>query len=174
MVRFPAGCRQEYRTRTNELVSILRLPDPLCVHWPEEGGSVPLLIAIVTDGKNPRHSSTVEDHTVIVSDSELTLARLRREEVRPMPVLEVVYQLSLSEGSVQRILGIFGFEEEADTLEYDCLVCCDAARSEVLLPCRHCAVCTSCLRSLRDERCPLCRTIFTAHISLPGREEVTT
>lgn len=35
------------------------------------------------------------------------------------------------------------------------------------MPCRHCSVCHQCLRSLRDEKCPLCRSVFSSYVTFP-------
>lgn len=61
------------------------------------------------------------------------------------------------------IQGVFGFEYP----DRECMVCFDEPRSVVFFPCRHCCVCDGCLRSLREEKCPLCRVMFYAHVSLP-------
>lgn len=62
--------------------------------------------------------------------------------------------------------GVYGFE---DTENRDCMVCFDRPRNIVFFPCRHCCVCPTCLRSLREDKCPLCRVLFYAHVALPVR-----
>jgi len=101
---------------------------------------------------------------------EATLVGFRREErgaETPLLKPEVWHQLALGDECAHRELGIYGFEEGEE--ETDCMICYDRPRSVVLLPCRHCSVCSSCLRSLRDERCPLCRATFHAHIQISLR-----
>merc|ERR1712135_207673 len=46
-------------------------------------------------------------------------------------------------------------------------------KNVLLLPCRHCSFCHPCLRSLREEKCPLCRRAYAAYITLPIAREDT-
>merc|ERR1712232_142254 len=78
---------------------------------------------------------------------------------------EVIDQLVLGPDSPQRILGIFGFADEE--AEVGCQVCFESQKSVLLLPCRHCCICEGCLRSLPQERCPICRAVFTGFLLLP-------
>ncbi|KAH8741717.1 hypothetical protein FG386_001291 [Cryptosporidium ryanae] len=57
----------------------------------------------------------------------------------------------------------FGLEDD----EFDCLICMTNQKNAVLLPCKHCILCESCLRSLRQDKCPLCRTTFYGFVVLP-------
>ncbi|CAJ1413499.1 unnamed protein product [Effrenium voratum] len=98
---------------------------------------------------------------------QLTLVQARREESGLRS--EVLQQLVLSAGTLHRVQGVYGFEEEDGGVE--CMVCYDRRRSVIVLPCRHCSVCVSCLRALRDERCPLCRSTFSAYLLLPLLQE---
>merc|ERR1712217_393315 len=47
------------------------------------------------------------------------------------------------------------------------MICFSRLRNVLLLPCRHCSVCHPCLRSMRDEKCPLCRSAFSSYITFP-------
>merc|ERR1712232_1158057 len=47
------------------------------------------------------------------------------------------------------------------------MICYSRLKNVLLLPCRHCSVCHACLRSLRDEKCPLCRSAFSSYVTLP-------
>ncbi|CAE8679030.1 unnamed protein product, partial [Polarella glacialis] len=76
---------------------------------------------------------------------------------------EVVRQLCFGDQAYE-VSGVFGFEDET---EIDCMICYSRPKNVLLLPCRHCSVCHSCLRSLRDEKCPLCRSSFTSYLTLP-------
>ena len=81
--------------------------------------------------------------------------RFRRESTSGPVQCEVLRQLVASKDMFHQILGIYGFEE--GDRETECMVCYDRPRSVVVLPCRHCFVCPACLRSLREEKCPMCR-----------------
>ena len=48
----------------------------------------------------------------------------------------------------------------------DCSVCLSLPVSVVTLPCRHAAVCRSCLHKLVDRRCPVCRSPIQTHFEL--------
>lgn len=54
-------------------------------------------------------------------------------------------------------------DAERDDAESDaaCIVCCEAARDCVLLPCAHQVVCTLCASKLLGSKCPVCRTATT-------------
>uniref|UniRef100_A0A7S4SQ33 RING-type domain-containing protein n=1 Tax=Alexandrium monilatum TaxID=311494 RepID=A0A7S4SQ33_9DINO len=175
----PAGMGLAYRTPEDELLDPRRLDFELTPAWPspERLSMVPLLIA-VTARRRPRVNEDSSDgHT------QVTLVRFRRrsaaassrggpaEELGAQALdAEVLQQFALGgSAGARRVLGVFGFEDEEEAGEAECMVCYDQPRSVVLLPCRHCSVCPSCLRSLRDEQCPLCRSTFSAYLLLPLR-----
>jgi len=81
----------------------------------------------------------------------------------PLLKVTVVKQVLISEGGAMDVSGIYGCEDEADG---DCKICYDARKDVVLLPCRHLTVCGDCQRSLRDERCPMCRGTFNAWMTM--------
>ncbi|CAE7489064.1 LUL1, partial [Symbiodinium sp. CCMP2456] len=89
------------------------------------------------------------------ANMQLTFVRFRRESTSGPVQCEVLRQLVASKDVFHQILGIYGFEE--GDRETECMVCYDRPRSVVVLPCRHCFVCPACLRSLREEKCPMCR-----------------
>lgn len=57
-------------------------------------------------------------------------------------------------------------QQELNNLEIEqqCVVCCDAPRSVVLIPCKHLAVCADCSKLLKD--CPVCRTKIQTAIEI--------
>ena len=63
--------------------------------------------------------------------------------------------------------GIYGFEESVCP---ECMICCDAVATSLLIPCGHTSTCDSCTRSFRDTKCPICRSKFSSRISLPIRD----
>ncbi|OII72237.1 uncharacterized protein cubi_01570 [Cryptosporidium ubiquitum] len=71
--------------------------------------------------------------------------------------------MSNSHGILIEPYDTFGLEDD----ESDCLICMSNPKDVILLPCRHCISCESCLRSLRQDKCPLCRTKFSGFVVLP-------
>ncbi|CAE7040749.1 LUL1 [Symbiodinium natans] len=117
---------------------------------------IPLVICAGVPGR------VLDDTTANV---QLTFVRFRSEGRSGPLHPEVGRQLVASKDLFHQVLGIYGFEE--GDRETECMVCYDRPRSVVVLPCRHCFVCPSCLRSLRDEKCPMCRSTFSAYLLLP-------
>jgi len=140
------------------------------------GPIVPLVVAITarprsgggagstsssSDEPTKDGTSSVDGHTQV----SLVKFKLASEGLHRWRA-EVAHQVVMGAQGAQRILGIYGFEEELDDVA-DCQVCFDRPKCVLLLPCRHCSVCEPCLRSLRDERCPMCRATFSAYLLLP-------
>ncbi|KAK9173158.1 Zinc finger, C3HC4 type (RING finger) family protein [Cryptosporidium meleagridis] len=71
--------------------------------------------------------------------------------------------MSNSHGILIEPYDTYGLEDD----ELDCLICMSNPKDVILLPCRHCISCESCLRSLRQDKCPLCRTTFSGFVVLP-------
>lgn len=59
-------------------------------------------------------------------------------------------------------LNVYGDEEPT------CIVCMDAPKSLVFVPCGHYCSCASCVTGLKN-KCPMCREIITATV---GRDQV--
>lgn len=131
---------------------------------------VPLVI--VAEASRMPVVSHVQDEPVLQMHGEVSLVRFRSASSnRATP--EVFHQVAFGESATCEIEGIFGFEDE----ETDCVVCYDLPKNVILLPCHHCSVCHPCFTHLRDESCPLCRSPFSAFVTIPtcsGRaQEVT-
>merc|ERR1712194_288145 len=147
----------------------------LAKSWPDQGDGTPIPLVIVASAA-PR---TQDEPTPgsLDSHSQLTLVRFRRrdevENGQSTLKAEIAQQIVVGADGAHRLQGIFGFEgdveEEADC--WDCQICYDRPKSVLLLPCRHCSVCEHCLRSLRDERCPMCRATFSSYLVLPLQPE---
>ncbi|CEL93991.1 unnamed protein product [Vitrella brassicaformis CCMP3155] len=117
---------------------------------------------------------------------QVTVVRFKPGEDPNVPAAEVVRQVVLcsrvgngamgGDGGPLGPLGpqeakdIYGLEDEHDR---DCLICMANPKDAMLLPCRHCTLCYCCLRSLRQERCPLCRVNFSSFITFPIRKDPT-
>ncbi|VWU52091.1 E3 ubiquitin-protein ligase, putative [Hepatocystis sp. ex Piliocolobus tephrosceles] len=61
------------------------------------------------------------------------------------------------------ILDIYGHEEH----DKECLICMASYKDTLLMPCRHSSFCYDCMKSLRQEKCPICRRLFTSFIKFP-------
>jgi hypothetical protein len=64
--------------------------------------------------------------------------------------------LALEVQQVQAELGTGSGTPHPDAEETQCVVCMDAPKNRVVLPCMHMCVCEACAQLLRD-RCPVCR-----------------
>jgi len=168
----PAEARHCILARSGDLVASSELQFNLEVRNVRGEASpsiVPLVIIIISTPSVSRQDDGDDDASEAAS-GEATLVGFRRDDrggnassLKP----EVWHQIAFGNNSAHCELGVYGFEDGMDDAE--CMICYDQPRSVVLSPCRHCSVCPSCLRSLRDERCPLCRSTFSAYILLPMR-----
>ncbi|CAD7924131.1 unnamed protein product [Amoebophrya sp. A120] len=83
--------------------------------------------------------------------------------------LELIRQVAIAGEDAVELAAIYGFEdaEPEDPASAECMICYERTKNCMLLPCRHCSTCSVCLRSLREEKCPLCRSQFDKHVSFP-------
>lgn len=169
----PAGVTQRYVTPAGDLIDASQLPFDVSASWMREGQAmddaavVPLAIVIIAQRRPGHELGAVQGRPVIEANGQVSFVRFRRAgngEVGPRAP-EIIRQLSFGERSAAfEIHGIYGFEDEG---EGDCMICYARSKNVLLLPCRHCSVCHPCLRSLRDEKCPLCRSVFSSYVTLP-------
>nr|CEL65416.1 TPA: hypothetical protein BN1204_012640 [Neospora caninum Liverpool] len=108
---------------------------------------------------------------VSVSEASTHVLILRRTAQNSSHLgLELAKEVVLGGGlsRAQERLDVYGLEE-GDTIggEKECLVCMTNAKDVMLYPCRHCSLCFDCLRSLHQERCPICRSNFSAFVTFP-------
>ncbi|KAF4706759.1 hypothetical protein FOZ63_012719 [Perkinsus olseni] len=80
----------------------------------------------------------------------------------------VLGELVVTDDGALHCLTLFGLRPEDDKT---CMICYDNVRSVALLPCGHCCLCYRCARHLRDQKCPMCRTVFDAYVTIPVRFE---
>lgn len=163
----PAGTGQRYATPAGDLVDPSQLEPWLYESdTGEEMEKLPLAIVVMAQRPPSHDLDMVQGSVVVRSQGQLSFVRFRRAYGREgdLGVPDIVRQLSFGDNAVHDIQGIYGFEEEGES---DCMICYNRPKNIVLLPCRHCSVCHPCLRSLRDEKCPLCRSVFTSYVTFP-------
>ncbi|CAJ1361008.1 unnamed protein product [Effrenium voratum] len=132
----------------------------------QEPAVIPLAIVVIASGS--KASTSVQGRPVLETKGQISIVRFTegRGQSAPFNSAEVIRQLCFSENSAMEVQGIYGFE---DAGESECMICYARPKNVLLLPCRHCSVCHSCLRSLRDEKCPLCRSSFSSYLTCPSR-----
>lgn len=169
----PAGVTQRYITPAGDLIDATQLPFDVSASWLREGQAmddaavVPLAIVIIAQRRPSHELGAVQGRPVVEATGQVSFVRFRGPgtgEVGPRAP-EIIRQLSFGERSAAfEIHGVYGFEDEG---EGDCMICYTRSKNVLLLPCRHCSVCHPCLRSLRDEKCPLCRSVFSSYVTFP-------
>lgn len=176
----PAGCGQRYVTPAGDLIHPGLLKFDMGASWLRPGQSgnaaelpaiIPLAIVVLSSGRsgsgNAAHA--MQGRSVLETRGQISLvkfqSRTHNEGNSPYHTAEIFRQFCFGESNIVfDVQGIFGFE---DAGESDCMICYARPKNVVLLPCRHCSVCHSCLRSLRDEKCPLCRSSFSSYMTCP-------
>lgn len=169
----PAGLSQRYVTPAGDLVDTSRFPfDMTMASVTEENGVlddnalVPLVIVVTAQKRDLEELGSVQEAPVTEAYSEISFVKFKRGDGGALwPELMQSKQLAISERNVHEIQGIFGFEDDG---EAECVICIARPKNVLLFPCRHCAVCHSCLRQIRDEKCSLCRSTWSSYITLPG------
>jgi len=171
----PAGSGQRYATPVGDLVDQNQLQFDLSAPWLREGQTfddtavMPLAIVAIAQGRRPaRELGDVQGSPVVEAHGEVSFVKFRQTS-GPRGygpgIPEVVRQVTFGDRAAHEIQGIFGFEE--DEGDGECMICYSRPKNVLLLPCRHCSVCHPCLRSLRDEKCPLCRSVFSSYVTFP-------
>jgi len=79
-------------------------------------------------------------------------------------VMGSIFQFLPRSGGVLEVKSIY-----TSIGQEECMVCYDRHANTVVIPCRHCCVCTNCIRQLREPKCVVCRKIFDRFIFLPFR-----
>ncbi|CAK0908893.1 unnamed protein product [Prorocentrum cordatum] len=167
----PAGNSQRYVTPAGDLIDPAQLTFDVSAPWLRDGQAVddsavmPLVIVIIAQRRPYHELGTVQGRPVVEAHGQVSFVKFRRGEDGRAPASpEIVRQLCFGERSpAYEIHGIYGFEDEG---EGECMICYDRPKNVLLLPCHHCTVCHQCLRSLRDEKCPLCRSAFSSYVTL--------
>eukprot|EP00438_Fugacium_kawagutii_P032487 Skav233887 [mRNA] locus=scaffold435:139642:140760:- [translate_table: standard] len=177
----PAGCAQRYVTPAGDLIHPSMLSDfDMGASWLRNGqadqtATIPLAIVVLASGRPTQ--AQVQGRQVLDTKGQISAVRFhkssaQRQSNAPFDTAEIFRQLCFSDSPslVVDVQGIFGFEDDGES---DCMICYARPKNVLLLPCRHCSVCHSCLRSLRDEKCPLCRSSFCSYLTcaVPRRSE---
>lgn len=155
----------------DEVASIVDKPG-FDLAWPQtsqRGQIARVALAIVVVSQ--RSSAQVEGGTGADACIQITFVRFHAggaDESERVPRFKAttLQQVALGDSFAHRILGVFGFEEETAG-DSECMICYERQRSVILLPCRHCSACMTCLLAMREEKCPLCRDPFSAYLLLP-------
>lgn len=181
----PSGCGQRYVTPAGDLIHPSMLSDfDMGASWlrngqPDQNATIPLAIVVLASGRPQGQVQPVQvqGRQVLDTKGEISAVRFhkssaQRQSNAPFNTAEIFRQLCFSDSPslVVDVQGIYGFEDEGES---DCMICYARPKNVLLLPCRHCSVCHSCLRSLRDEKCPLCRSSFCSYLTcaVPRRSE---
>jgi hypothetical protein len=90
-----------------------------------------------------------------VATAEAAAERLQDEEDLAAVTLRMQSDALLAQ-QMQARLGVPPAAPHPDAEETMCVVCMDAPKNRVVLPCMHMCVCEACAQLLRD-RCPVCR-----------------
>eukprot|EP00922_Rhytidocystis_sp_ex-Travisia-forbesii_P016418 GHVS01024431.1.p1 GENE.GHVS01024431.1~~GHVS01024431.1.p1 ORF type:complete len:405 (+),score=48.82 GHVS01024431.1:31-1245(+) len=167
---FGPGLNQVFRTSPADMYDVGGLLNllgsaPTADQPDDAGGRVPLVI-VATAKKNRQNVSVGPVH-IEEGFTEVSVAKIKHEGPDSYSV-EVVKQVVLCAAGPQEGQDIYGLEDERD-----CLICMSSPKNTMLLPCRHCSLCSDCLRSLRQERCPICRTHFSSFITFPIHQRPT-
>ncbi|KAJ1608156.1 ring finger domain-containing protein [Cryptosporidium canis] len=124
---------------------------------------IPLLILISANSGFIQDENVLNNHVVAIHfDLIQDHYNVPYYIYKPLIVKQVITN---SHGQIIEPYDTFGMEDD----ELDCLICMSNPKDVILLPCRHCISCESCLRSLRQDKCPLCRTTFCGFVVLPIR-----
>ncbi|KAH7650529.1 hypothetical protein FG379_003601 [Cryptosporidium bovis] len=144
------------------------------------GDRIPLLVLIKTNineydvdlhnrimsNNNFRESLTLSN--VVLIHFELIQDHYNIPYILYKPIIVEQYYLNFNNCLIEPS-DTFGLEDD----EFDCLICMSNPKNSVLLPCKHCILCESCLRSLRQDKCPLCRTTFYGFVVLPVNSNIS-
>ena len=179
----PAGCGQRYVTPAGDLIHPGVLKFDMSASWLRQGQAgqsgqapdqpvIPLAIVVLSSGPSVRSANAgnaAQGRSVSETKGQISLVkfhtRAQNKGNSPYHTAEIIRQFCFCESNIAfDVQGIYGFE---DAGESDCMICYARPKNVVLLPCRHCSVCHSCLRSLRDEKCPLCRSSFSSYMTCP-------
>jgi len=164
-VLLPAGINEEYATPAGDMVDFSSFT--FDVTGKDDSSIIPLVILCLAQRRPVRELGCVDGVNVVEAEGQLTLVKFRPSDGTYVP--EVFRQICFGEHGSNEIQGVYGFEDEG----VECQICFAKTKNVLLLPCRHCSFCHPCLRSLREEKCPLCRRAYAAYITLPIAREDT-
>ncbi|KDO32521.1 hypothetical protein SPRG_02998 [Saprolegnia parasitica CBS 223.65] len=144
-LQFPPENTGAYRLKTYTLPPVFPLPADASV----------LVVAIVFKVSAPEHVVVVSDGRTdpIVSETIFVDVALHKS---PSITKRIYYTQS---GRVHLAHELYGLNDFVE-----CSICLEDPTRVIILPCRHCCVCPTCLNEI--ETCPICRTKFNAYITM--------
>lgn len=85
-----------------------------------------------------------------------------RLEVRDL-VIRSTRQDVLVIGKAREMLDVYGLDAQDGLSGDQCIICVSALCNVLVLPCRHCCICSDCATRMRasESRCPMCRQLAT-------------
>eukprot|EP01066_Platyproteum_vivax_P003450 Platyproteum_vivax@DN14373_c0_g1_i1.p1 len=175
---FPEGLEHEFTLPVEDRVNIKTLFSTM---GQNNTFYIPLLI--VLQSKQYRHLGMQAGIPIRMGIASVSVVRLRAEEQEAaangiaVPWWQNVRDSLNVTGEVikhvvmvrdclgpQEVQDLYGLEDPNDR---DCLICMASPKDTMLLPCRHCCLCYNCLRNLTREKCPICRSNFSAFVTFP-------
>lgn len=67
---------------------------------------------------------------------------------------------------VSDLAGIQSQKGNPDAKNKECVICMDAPRSVICLPCKHLGCCATCIGSIHKKECPICRAEIQSTVNL--------
>jgi hypothetical protein len=114
---------------------------------------VAAVAAVEAEAKAERARVAAEEAAVAAAAEAVAKAA---EAAKRQQLEEKLAALALEVQQVQAELGSGSGTSQPDAEETLCVVCMDAPKDHIVLPCMHMCACEACAQLLRD-RCPVCR-----------------
>ena len=139
--------------------SLLGAVEKATVEAEKHGDRSEKLSALVAEAKGMIEQAKTKQAERAKAAAAVTAAAEAAEAAQRLHDEEELAALTLRVQQVQARLGSSVVPPAApipDAEETQCVVCMDAPKNRVVLPCMHMCVCEACAQLLRD-RCPVCR-----------------
>jgi len=117
-------------------------------------GAIPLLVQVERSGSDPAKKQAERALKSVSAGSPQNVVAIARARggLEALVVLTKSSNEEIRDGAVQVLA-------ELAAKDFTCVVCLDARRSIVTLPCAHCSLCGECAATIRSSTntCPICR-----------------